>query len=204
MITGYNSDVRYRSLSFHVQTEDKGPKNPVVETLLYHKGMILATRKTPYHHILNDEHVGEKVKKLMIRQHQEMIMDLRKGVFDELLLGTKEEEKGEDELEELFLENIEKFKRISLDVERFSIKDIYLKIDAAVKSASLEPVEEKFVEIYLKLPDGKRMFLAKELTDEAGRVSISIPAPQLEKPYIIIVSVEVKEVGRDEKWFKVD
>jgi len=204
MITGYNSDVRYRRLSFHVQTEDKGPKNPIVETLLYHKGMILASRKTPYHHILNDDLVGEKVKKLMIKQHQEMIMDLRKGVFDELILGSKEEEKGEEDIEKLFLESIEKFKRISLDVEKFSIEDIYLKIDAVVNSASLEPVEGKFIEIYLKLPDGKRMFLAKELTDENGKIPISLLAPQIEKPYIVIVSVEVKEVGRDEKWFKVD
>ncbi len=205
MITGFNSDVSYKGLRFHVQTEDKGPKNPVIETLLYHKGMILASRKTPYEHIINDEELETKIKKLMVKQHQEMIMDLKLGAFDELILGTKKEEVKEDEsFEEMFLKSISKFKRIHLDVERFEFVDIYLKIDATVKSTEMKPLENASVEVFLKLPDGKRMFLVKELTDKEGRAKISLPAPQIEKPYIIIVFVEVKGLGMDERWFRVD
>src|SRR4051794_22707590 len=35
MITGYNTDVRYRERVFHVQTEDKGLQNPSIETVVY-------------------------------------------------------------------------------------------------------------------------------------------------------------------------
>lgn len=205
MITGFNSDVSYKGLRFHVQTEDKGPKNPVIETLLYHKGMILASRKTPYEHIINNEDLEMKIKKLMVKQHQEMIMDLKLGAFDELILGTEKEEKAEDKsFGEMFLKSISKFKRIHLDVEKFEFVDIYLKIEANVKSAEMKPLENASVEVFLKLPDGKRMFLAKELTDRSGRANISLPAPQIEKPYLIIVFVEVKGMGMDERWFRVD
>ena len=38
MITGFNSDVKYRGLVYHVQTEDKGKVNPLIETLIYRGG----------------------------------------------------------------------------------------------------------------------------------------------------------------------
>ena len=43
MITGFNSDVKYRGLVYHVQTEDKGAENPLIETLIYKGGEILAS-----------------------------------------------------------------------------------------------------------------------------------------------------------------
>ena len=42
VITGFNSDVKYRGLVYHVQTEDKGQVNPLIETLIYRGGEILA------------------------------------------------------------------------------------------------------------------------------------------------------------------
>src|SRR5262245_21768907 len=35
VITGYNTDVKHGGKVFHVQTEDKGAKNPIIETLVY-------------------------------------------------------------------------------------------------------------------------------------------------------------------------
>ena len=35
MITGFNTDVPYRGEVYHVQTEDKGTDNPMVESLIY-------------------------------------------------------------------------------------------------------------------------------------------------------------------------
>ena len=44
MITGFNTDVKYRGVVYHVQTEDKGEGNPMIETLIYKGGEILGSR----------------------------------------------------------------------------------------------------------------------------------------------------------------
>jgi len=207
MITGFNTDVKYKGKNFHIQTEDKGPKNPVVETLLYFEGMIVASKKTPYEYMVGESDLETKIKKLMVKQHQEMIADLKSGSFDELILGAGKAEKAkkeEESFEELLFKSISRFKKVHLNVQDFRFEDIYLKIKAHVKCADPEKIKNSFVEVSLKLPDGKRMFLVKEPIDDDGNVSISLPAPQVEKPYIIIVSVEVRSQGLDEKWFKVD
>ena len=54
MITGFNTDVSYKGLVYHVQTEDKGPQNPLIETLVYKGGEILASRRLPYGELIKD------------------------------------------------------------------------------------------------------------------------------------------------------
>ena len=43
-----NTDVKYRGVVYHVQTEDKGTANPLIETLIYKGGEILGSRRLPY------------------------------------------------------------------------------------------------------------------------------------------------------------
>ena len=47
-ILGYNHNVRYRGLVFHVQTEDSGVLSPHLFTHLFHEGVIVSTRKLVY------------------------------------------------------------------------------------------------------------------------------------------------------------
>ena len=62
MIVGFNSDVQYRRESFHVQTEDKGDNNPTIETLVYHKGEILLSRRLSYTQFLKHRELKKKVR----------------------------------------------------------------------------------------------------------------------------------------------
>src|ERR1019366_7225907 len=48
VITGFNTDVKHDTKVFHVQTEDRGLANPVVESLVYVGGEILLSKKSPY------------------------------------------------------------------------------------------------------------------------------------------------------------
>src|SRR5438093_339781 len=59
MVTGFNTDVQHRGKTYHVQTEDKGLQNPIIETLIYMGGEILAARRTSYADLLEKE-VDEK------------------------------------------------------------------------------------------------------------------------------------------------
>jgi len=79
MLVGYNTNVNYKENTYHIQTEDSGTKNPVVVTLLYSKGAILASKKTSYADIAEDPNYKEKVRELMKEQHKGMIKDLLAG-----------------------------------------------------------------------------------------------------------------------------
>ncbi len=78
-ILGYNHNVRYRGLVFHVQTEDSGVLSPHLFTHLFHGGVIVSTRKLVYDAGSNEE----AIKALMQAQHKAVMKDLRKGAFDD-------------------------------------------------------------------------------------------------------------------------
>jgi hypothetical protein len=79
MLIGYNTNVPYKGTMYHVQTEDSGVKSPVVITLLYIKGTILASKKTSYADIASSPDYKEKVRELMKEQHKAMIKELIAG-----------------------------------------------------------------------------------------------------------------------------
>jgi hypothetical protein len=81
MKVGFNTNIPYKGKTYHVQTEDCGIKNPVVMTLLYHDGAILASKKTSYGPFLGNPEMGAKVQELMKLQHKIMIKELISGRY---------------------------------------------------------------------------------------------------------------------------
>ncbi|HWX25102.1 MAG TPA: hypothetical protein VN083_08685 [Vicinamibacteria bacterium] len=81
MITGFNTDVKYRGVVYHVQTEDKGTTNPLIETLIYKGGEILGSRRLPYTDLVK-KHDEATITKLMEDQHKGMILEIKRGKFD--------------------------------------------------------------------------------------------------------------------------
>ena len=78
-ILGYNHNVRYRGLIFHVQTEDSGLLSPHLFTHLFYEGVIISTRKLVY-----DAGADEgAIKSLMQAQHKAVMKDLKRGAFDD-------------------------------------------------------------------------------------------------------------------------
>src|SRR2546426_7953516 len=82
MVTGFNTDVQHRGKTYHVQTEDKGLQNPIIETLIYMGGEILAARRTSYADLLvkgiDEREIAERIE----TQHNRMILDIREGKYD--------------------------------------------------------------------------------------------------------------------------
>jgi hypothetical protein len=81
MLVGYNTNISYREKTYHIQTEDSGKSNPVIVTLLYSQGAILASKKTNYEHFISAPDFKEKVSKLMKIQHKVMIKELLSGKY---------------------------------------------------------------------------------------------------------------------------
>ena len=83
MIVGFNHNVTYRGVGFHVQTEDSGLKSPQLITLLYHGGTIISSQKTTYADIIKVDNLEQVVEELAKEQHKGMLRRLTNGEFDE-------------------------------------------------------------------------------------------------------------------------
>ena len=81
MLVGYNTNIPYKEKTYHVQTEDNGKNNPVIVTLLYSQGAILASKKTSYADIISEPDYERKVRELMKAQHKVMIKELIAGKY---------------------------------------------------------------------------------------------------------------------------
>ena len=82
MLTGYNSEVEHEGRHFHVQTEDRGKDNPVIETLIYRGGQIIANHRTPYPAGDGERPSDERLHEMIERQHRTVVKDIRLGKYD--------------------------------------------------------------------------------------------------------------------------
>lgn len=87
VLPGFNTDFTHHGETYHVQTEDNGANNPVVVTLLYFKGAILASRRTSYRDLLEQPGCQKQLMDLMKSQHKEIMRDLIAGKFDAAIAG---------------------------------------------------------------------------------------------------------------------
>lgn len=86
MIVGFNHNVTYRGVCFHVQTEDSGIRTPHLITLLYHGGTIISSQKTSYADILNVDNLDAVIEDLAKEQHKGMLRRLKNGEFDQRII----------------------------------------------------------------------------------------------------------------------
>jgi len=98
VITGFNTDVKYRGTVYHVQTEDKGTTNPLIETLVYKGGEILGSRRLPYAELVKDRSDEAAITKLMEDQHKGMLLEVKRGRFDAASDRTMIEDLSLDEI----------------------------------------------------------------------------------------------------------
>jgi hypothetical protein len=78
---GFNSDVVYRGLSFHVQTEDWGFDNPYLVSRVYQDGAVLRSVKTSYSEVLgygrsSRHRVDTETIRTALRDQHQKILDL--------------------------------------------------------------------------------------------------------------------------------
>lgn len=78
MIFGYNTDVKSGDTVFHVQTEDRGERNPVIDSVIYVKGRIVDRRRTAYS---PGENTPEKLQDMVKRQHRELVDSIKNGSY---------------------------------------------------------------------------------------------------------------------------
>ena len=81
MITGFNTDINHQGTVFHIQTEDGGSNNPVIVSLVYQGGRILASKKTSYAQIMGTDGFLSQLRQMLENQHTAMIKAVQSGTL---------------------------------------------------------------------------------------------------------------------------
>jgi pSer/pThr/pTyr-binding forkhead associated (FHA) protein len=85
---GFNNNVKFNGLVFHIQTEDSGLDRPHIITHLFADGgRIIKSHKRVYANEVKRDDIAKYVRALMKAQHMEMAIMLREGRFDDIIAG---------------------------------------------------------------------------------------------------------------------
>lgn len=84
MITGFNTDIEHDGVIYHVQTEDKGLDAPIILSLVYAGGTILASKRSPYEDLIAEGFSDEVLAERLKRQHRLICAAIHSGRIDDL------------------------------------------------------------------------------------------------------------------------
>lgn len=205
MITGHNTDVEYRGQTYHVQTEDKGLKNPVIETLVYMKGHILGSRRSTYADVLERGGGEKEIQERLEAQHKRVLLEVRGGKYDpdgpppfgESLISKR----SLDEVVLDYLRGAKGSQHLELIVEAPARLLLGRKATLEVRTraqGSSKPVAGVAISIRIVHPTDGETELFHGETDEEGAAEASIDIPPYELPNAAIIVEAVSEQGQEQ------
>ena len=84
VITGFNTDIEHDGVIYHVQTEDKGLDSPIILSLVYAGGTILASKRSPYEDLIAEGFSDELLAERLKRQHRLICAAIHSGRINDL------------------------------------------------------------------------------------------------------------------------
>lgn len=77
MQKGYNSDILYRGVTYHVQTEDWGAMNPFFVSQIFRNGAVIKNIKIPYTKVLpNGAAADARAIRVALETQHQSVLDL--------------------------------------------------------------------------------------------------------------------------------
>lgn len=222
VLTGYNTDIEYSGTVYHVQTEDKGQDNPLVESLVYTSGEILYTRRTPYHDLIAEEIDKGAVATLMERQHRTIVQAVEAGGVDRLtgtIAVTNEDDttitskdarrqspaNDDSSLDQVILDYLEaQRERAHLTLRAGAEHQFFYDRPAEVTVTAEDSIDHESVSgvnvtvLFKSTAEPRRLVLAEGATDGAGRFSTEISLPAFAGGTSAVVITAESELGQSE------
>jgi hypothetical protein len=82
---GFNSNVRVGNSVYHVQTEDRGPSHPFLDTVVYVAGRVVHKRSSSYEDLTRGtakgEALEEQLHERLSQQHRDVMAQLEAGTL---------------------------------------------------------------------------------------------------------------------------
>jgi len=186
MSSGFNTDVQVGDQVFHVQTEDRGPHHPVIDTAVYQHGRILHRRASNYEQFAGStEFTAEALRERVSSQHRAVIEDLRAGALAEEIAAASQQEIRAAGIQVQLL-NPQSWLAggtVSLDVEIVRRVDRQPQAGAQVEAAIEGAAENS---------------RHSGTSDDRGRVKIEFPLPPLGKGDLALVIQARADAAKDE------
>jgi hypothetical protein len=96
VITGFNTDIEHEGVVYHVQTEDKGLDSPLILSLVYAGGAILASKRSRYEDLIAAGFDENALVERLRRQHRLICAAINAGRLEELKrMGARPESEVE-------------------------------------------------------------------------------------------------------------
>jgi hypothetical protein len=84
VITGFNTDIEHKGVVYHVQTEDKGLASPLILSLVYTGGEILASKRSRYDDLVSAGFNEHTLAERLQRQHKLICAAIHAGRLEDL------------------------------------------------------------------------------------------------------------------------
>ncbi len=91
VITGFNTDIEHDGVVYHVQTEDKGLETPLILSLVYNRGTILASKRARYDDLIQSGFDEKVLAERLQKQHKLICAAVRAGRIEDLKKMTAKE-----------------------------------------------------------------------------------------------------------------
>lgn len=188
MSSGFNTDVRVGEHVYHVQTEDRGPNRPAIDTAVYQQGRVLHRRSSNYAEFAaSAEFTTEALRQRVEQQHRTIIEELRSGRLTEGPAAPIEEPPASGiQIQLLNAQAWLSAGNVSLEVQIRGRADqrpqAGVQVEASIDGALLNARHEG-------------------TSDDQGRVRIQFPVPPLGKGELALVIQASGQGGRDELRF---
>ena len=223
VLTGYNTDIEHAGTVYHVQTEDKGQSNPFVESLVYARGEILYSRRTPYHDLLSEGVEQKAIASLLERQHRTIVEAIRRGRLsqltskgedlpaeDDTTVCTPGEEvvegaDGERSLDQVILDYLEAQRgrahlvlRASGDHDFVYGSSAVVRISAVDSHSSHGQQGVQISVLFKSTAEPRRLVLAEGETDENGEFEVEAQLPPFNGGTSAVVISARSQLGNSE------
>jgi len=186
MSSGFNTDVRVGPQVFHVQTEDRGPSHPIIDTVVYQNGRVLLRRSSNYEQFAASEaFAADELRQRVEDQHRAVIDDLRAGSLDAEIAAALEKASRVPGIQVQLLNPGSWLSagNVALDVE-------------ILRRADRQP--EPGAQVEAMIEGALQEIRHTGTCDEQGRVKIQFPLPPLGKGDLALVIQARTEAGKDE------
>jgi len=221
VLTGFNTDIEHSGTTYHVQTEDKGRGNPLVESLVYTSGEILYSRRTPYDDLVEQDVDRETIATLMERQHRSIVDAVQTGGLarltgkieqiaadDDTTITHQETDLGESEepsLDQVILDYLESQRDQAHLILRASIEHDFaygglapISVLAVDSIAHSPQAGVKVLVLFKSTAEPRRLVLAEGETGEDGIFSADADMPAFADGTSAVVITAESDLGSSE------
>ena len=179
MITGFNTDIEHDGVIYHVQTEDKGLDSPIILSLVYAGGTILASKRSPYQDLITSGFSDEVLAERLKRQHRLICAAIHSGRIDDLkrMSGVRTKEAPvEDEIIHEAAAEVEAVTPAPVEepfeIEYWPMTQEWAPPPAAPPADEVGPVEETQYEQEFELVEEVAPVEAEEVRSPAGEEEV--------------------------------